>query len=245
MRDRAWRDRTRTGDTTISGTGSDESLPADRRSARGRQGRPTRARTVFGTYPLIPGSNRNVQKRLVVLEPELAQGANDQARSRAVIGEGRRLAVAVVLSPPQRLGRRGAPTWRTTAVRAGDRRGRRGRRPAEKASTLGTYSGHVGRTPETRPLPADPRTAENPAAEPNGAAKESNLPTAGLRRPAGFEDRMGHQARAAPPRRLEARATSASAGTRRRARTPDRRRRRAPRMGFRLCPGRSRPARRR
>jgi hypothetical protein len=31
-----------------------------------------------------------------------------------------------------------------------------------------------------------------------GAAKESNLPTAGLRRPAGFEDRIGHQTAAAP-----------------------------------------------
>jgi hypothetical protein len=36
----------------------------------------------------------------------------------------------------------------------------------------------------------------------DGAAKESNLPSAGLRRPAGFEDRMGHQAPAAPARRL-------------------------------------------
>jgi hypothetical protein len=34
------------------------------------------------------------------------------------------------------------------------------------------------------------------------AAKESNLPSGGLPRPAGFEDRMGHQARAAPPRIL-------------------------------------------
>src|SRR4051794_23596360 len=36
----------------------------------------------------------------------------------------------------------------------------------------------------------------------NGAAKESNLPSVGLPRPAGFEDRMGHQTRAAPPLRL-------------------------------------------
>src|SRR3954451_8928457 len=35
----------------------------------------------------------------------------------------------------------------------------------------------------------------NPA---HGAAKESNLPTVGLPRPAGFEDRMGHQTPAAP-----------------------------------------------
>lgn len=32
----------------------------------------------------------------------------------------------------------------------------------------------------------------------NGAAQESNLPTVGSQRPAGFEDRMGHRARAAP-----------------------------------------------
>ena len=31
------------------------------------------------------------------------------------------------------------------------------------------------------------------------AAKESNLPSRGLPGPASFEDRMGHQARAAPP----------------------------------------------
>jgi hypothetical protein len=32
------------------------------------------------------------------------------------------------------------------------------------------------------------------------AAQESNLPTDGLHRPAGFEDRMGHRAPAAPRR---------------------------------------------
>ena len=63
-------------------------------------------------------------------------------------------------------------------------------------------------------MPGRP-TGGNPATAPNGAAKESNLPTAGLRRPAGFEDRMGHQARATPSRRLEARPRSASAGARR------------------------------
>ncbi len=36
----------------------------------------------------------------------------------------------------------------------------------------------------------------------DGAAKESNLPSVGLPRPAGFEDRMGHQTPAAPRRRL-------------------------------------------
>jgi hypothetical protein len=33
-----------------------------------------------------------------------------------------------------------------------------------------------------------------------GAAQESNLPTDGLRRLTGFEDRLGHRARAAPRR---------------------------------------------
>jgi hypothetical protein len=32
----------------------------------------------------------------------------------------------------------------------------------------------------------------------NEAAQESNLPSDGLRRPAGFEDRIGHQAGATP-----------------------------------------------
>src|SRR4051812_1589097 len=36
-----------------------------------------------------------------------------------------------------------------------------------------------------------------------GAAKESNLPTVGLQRPAGFEDRMGHQTPAAPQQNLD------------------------------------------
>ncbi len=36
----------------------------------------------------------------------------------------------------------------------------------------------------------------------DGAAKESNLPSVGLPRPAGFEGRMGHQTPAAPGRRL-------------------------------------------
>src|SRR6476646_8156712 len=70
-----------------------------------------------------------------------------------------------------------------------------------------------GRAKRERPSP--PSTSTEPATSPadaprfgggkssrDGAAKESNLPTAGLRRPAGFEDRMGHQARAAPRRRL-------------------------------------------
>jgi hypothetical protein len=41
---------------------------------------------------------------------------------------------------------------------------------------------------------ADPRSSQPT----HDAAKESNLPSRGLPGPAGFEDRMGHQARAAP-----------------------------------------------
>ena len=43
---------------------------------------------------------------------------------------------------------------------------------------------------------AGPRCAALP---PHGAAMESNHPSGGLLRPAGFEDRMGHQTPAAPP----------------------------------------------
>jgi hypothetical protein len=46
---------------------------------------------------------------------------------------------------------------------------------------------------------AQPRDAHRPSrTHLSDAAKESNLPSEGLPRPAGFEDRMGHQARAAP-----------------------------------------------
>jgi hypothetical protein len=41
---------------------------------------------------------------------------------------------------------------------------------------------------------------------------ESNHPTGGLLRPAGFEDRMGHQTPAAPPGTLSARGQPAAAG---------------------------------
>ena len=41
---------------------------------------------------------------------------------------------------------------------------------------------------------ADPRSSQPT----HDAAKESNLPSRGLPGPASFEDRMGHQARAAP-----------------------------------------------
>jgi len=41
----------------------------------------------------------------------------------------------------------------------------------------------------------------------NEAAQESNLPSDGLRHPAGFEDRIGHQAGATPQRNLDAGAT--------------------------------------
>src|SRR5688572_8380996 len=39
---------------------------------------------------------------------------------------------------------------------------------------------------------------QTPALAPDGAAKESNLPSVGLPRPAGFEDQMSHQAPATP-----------------------------------------------
>ena len=39
---------------------------------------------------------------------------------------------------------------------------------------------------------------EKPIISSHDAAKESNLPSVGSPRPASFEDRMGHQARAAP-----------------------------------------------
>ena len=66
------------------------------------------------------------------------------------------------------------------------------------------------------------RCVRHSAPEPNGrsgAAQESNLPTAGLRRLTGFEDRLGHQPRAAPRGRLDGRAQAASIpqGTRKEA----------------------------
>src|SRR4029079_12117581 len=44
------------------------------------------------------------------------------------------------------------------------------------------------------------RRGISPMSAQNEAAQESNLPTDGLHRPAGFEDRMGHRAPAAPRR---------------------------------------------
>src|SRR5215211_7044063 len=67
---------------------------------------------------------------------------------------------------------------------------------------LGAPRGPGGKASTTADAGIATACPANRAAEPSGAAKESNLPTAGLRRPAGFEDRMGHQARAAPPRRM-------------------------------------------
>src|SRR3954454_14098949 len=49
-----------------------------------------------------------------------------------------------------------------------------------------------------------PSTASGSA---HGAAMESNHPTGGLLRPAGFEDRMGHQTPAAPGPMLERQGT--------------------------------------
>src|SRR4051812_37564167 len=53
----------------------------------------------------------------------------------------------------------------------------------------------------TRPGHRTKTRTRDPA---HGAAKESNLPSVGLPRPAGFEDRMGHQTPAAPQRMLGA-----------------------------------------
>jgi hypothetical protein len=52
---------------------------------------------------------------------------------------------------------------------------------------------HQARRPASRPS-----ERVNHAVQGSGAAQESNLPTVGLPRPAGFEDRMGHRARATP-----------------------------------------------
>ncbi len=55
-------------------------------------------------------------------------------------------------------------------------------------------------------------TARNHAGFASGAAQESNLPTDGLHRPAGFEDRMGHRARATPGRACNPRPAMVSTG---------------------------------
>jgi hypothetical protein len=61
--------------------------------------------------------------------------------------------------------------------------------------TLGTYWGHGSQfhTSDTLLSPSQKYCICR-----DDAAKESNLPSRGLPDPAGFEDRMGHQARAAP-----------------------------------------------
>src|SRR6476620_8544167 len=65
------------------------------------------------------------------------------------------------------------------------------------------------RTRPTRaasPRPAEGRVHDIRDLQPlprHGAAMESNHPTGGLLRPAGFEDRMGHQTPAAPRPMLE------------------------------------------
>jgi hypothetical protein len=46
-------------------------------------------------------------------------------------------------------------------------------------------------------------SARLPLYSAHGAAMESNHPSGGLLRPAGFEDRMGHQTPAAPKTMLE------------------------------------------
>ena len=56
----------------------------------------------------------------------------------------------------------------------------------------GTKSRYQLRNLWARPSSREPLKASN------GAAQESNLPSDGLRRLTGFEDRLGHRARAAP-----------------------------------------------
>ena len=60
--------------------------------------------------------------------------------------------------------------------------------------------GGLGRTcgNRSRAWGRQPKTAQPCLVPPSGAAQESNLPTVGLQRPAGFEDRMGHRAPATP-----------------------------------------------
>jgi hypothetical protein len=56
----------------------------------------------------------------------------------------------------------------------------------------GYQSGYQLPDPATRPRASEPLKACS------GAAQESNLPSVGLPRLTGFEDRLGHRARAAP-----------------------------------------------
>ena len=53
-------------------------------------------------------------------------------------------------------------------------------------------------TPGEVPFPSARKTGRMQEEPRNEAAQESNLPSDGLRRPAGFEDRIGHQAGATP-----------------------------------------------
>lgn len=70
------------------------------------------------------------------------------------------------------------------------------------ASSLGELSAHM-----TRNAPRDDESAApaRPGGRPQRSGKESNLPSAGLPRLPGFEDRLGHQTRSAPPRIMPAR----------------------------------------
>jgi hypothetical protein len=53
-------------------------------------------------------------------------------------------------------------------------------------------------TRDTDPPSPVKKTGDEQARKDDEAAQESNLPSDGLRRPTGFEDRIGHQAGAAP-----------------------------------------------
>jgi hypothetical protein len=62
----------------------------------------------------------------------------------------------------------------------------------------GFHLGTADQTPVTEAAPTPRKPAGEQGKVGNEAAQESNLPSAGLRRPAGFEDRIGHQAGATP-----------------------------------------------
>jgi hypothetical protein len=72
--------------------------------------------------------------------------------------------------------------------------------------------GWFGLTTVARP-PQTPAAAQQSRKTASEAAQESNLPTDGLHRPAGFEDRMGHRARAAPRRQVYVPAAAANGDT--------------------------------
>jgi hypothetical protein len=72
------------------------------------------------------------------------------------------------------------------------------RQPKSASPQGGFQPARADQTPVTDAPGAVRKPADEQAEMGNEAAQESNLPSAGLRRPAGFEDRIGHQAGATP-----------------------------------------------